>query len=87
MRHNYGVLHIQGEQRPGRCLGAEMIGLEVKHFAYLLPWAHQQQMTLNQMLDMPLYHPVMEEGLRTALRGLQAKLKPGNAEAERCLGE
>lgn len=64
-----------------------MIGLAVKHFAYLLPWAHQQQTTLNQMLDMPLYRPVIEEGLRTALLGLQANLKPGDTEAERCLGE
>jgi len=33
---------------------------------------------------MPFYHPVIEEGLRTALRDLQAKLKLGEAEAERC---
>ena len=41
-------------------------------------------MTINQMLDMPFYHPVIEEGLRTALRDLQAKLKLGESEAERC---
>ncbi|CAI1990734.1 dihydrolipoamide dehydrogenase [Serratia entomophila] len=33
---------------------------------------------------MPFYHPLIEEGLRTALRDLQAKLKLGEAEAERC---
>jgi len=25
-------------------------------------------MTIRQMLDMPFYHPVIEEGLRTALQ-------------------
>ena len=31
-------------------------------------------MTVDQMLSMPFYHPVVEEGLRTALRDLAAKL-------------
>jgi len=31
-------------------------------------------LTVAQMLDMPFYHPVVEEGLRTALRDAQAKL-------------
>ncbi|MDF2155684.1 hypothetical protein [Vibrio sp. CAU 1672] len=31
------------------------------------------------MLDMPFYHPVIEEGVRTALRDLNAKLHPGPA--------
>ena len=30
---------------------------------------------VEQMLDMPFYHPVIEEGLRTALRDADAKLK------------
>jgi dihydrolipoamide dehydrogenase len=34
------------------------------------------------MLEMPFYHPVVEEGLRTALRDAQAKLKI-EAEARR----
>ena len=33
------------------------------------------KMTIPQMLDMPFYHPVIEEGLRTALRDADAKLK------------
>jgi dihydrolipoamide dehydrogenase len=32
------------------------------------------QLTVAQMLAMPFYHPVVEEGLRTALRDAQAKL-------------
>ena len=32
-------------------------------------------MTVPQMLEMPFYHPVVEEGLRTALRDLDARMK------------
>lgn len=84
MLRNKGILHVYGEQGTGRFLGAEMMGPDVEHIAHLLAWAHQQQMTIDQMLDMPFYHPVIEEGLRTALRDLQAKLKLGESEAERC---
>lgn len=84
MLRNQGLLHVYGEQGTGKFLGAEMIGPNAEHIAHLLAWAHQQGMTINQMLDMPFYHPVIEEGLRTALRDLQSKLKLGNSEAERC---
>ena len=32
-------------------------------------------MTVEQMLEMPYYHPVLEEGLRTALHDAKAKLR------------
>jgi dihydrolipoamide dehydrogenase len=32
--------------------------------------------TVQQMLSSPFYHPVVEEGLRTALRNLQRVLPP-----------
>ncbi len=56
-------------------LGAEMLGPRVEHMAHLLAWAVQQEMTVPQILRMPIYHPVFEEGLRTALRDLAAKLR------------
>jgi dihydrolipoamide dehydrogenase len=31
-------------------------------------------MTIPQMLEMPFYHPVIEEGLRTALRDANEQL-------------
>ena len=46
----------------------------MEHLAHLLAWAHQMHMTIPQMLEMPFYHPVIEEGLRTALRDAAAKL-------------
>ncbi len=72
---NQGHLRVYAEQGSGRFLGAEMIGPVAEHIAHLLAWAHQAQMTIPQMLDMPFYHPVIEEGVRTALRDVNAKLK------------
>jgi dihydrolipoamide dehydrogenase len=43
--------------------------------AHLLAWVTQERMTVQRALQMPVYHPVVEEGLRTALRDLAAKLK------------
>jgi dihydrolipoamide dehydrogenase len=50
------------------------VGPRGEHIGHLLAWAHQQHMTVEQMLAMPFYHPVIEEGLRTALRDAHAKL-------------
>ena len=52
-----------------------MLGPAAEHIGHLLAWALQMEMTIEQMLDMPFYHPVIEEGLRTALRDAAAKLK------------
>ncbi len=85
MLRNKGVLHVYGEQGTGRFLGAEMMGPNVEHIAHLLAWAHQNKMTISQMLDMPFYHPVIEEGLRTALRDVNAKLHLGPEMIKHCL--
>ena len=71
---NKGHLRVYADRETGRFLGAEMVGPAAEHIAHLLAWAHQMKMTIAQMLDMPFYHPVIEEGLRTALRDAAAKL-------------
>jgi len=85
MAKNKGVLRVYGEQGTGRFLGAEMIGPAAEHIAHLLAWSVQHNLTVQQMLDSPFYHPVIEEGVRTALRKLRAELKMGPAPVERCL--
>jgi dihydrolipoamide dehydrogenase len=35
----------------------------------------QQGMNVQQTLEMPFYHPVLEEGLRSALRDVAGKLE------------
>ena len=71
---NQGLLHVYADRISGRFLGAEMIGPRAENLAHLLAWSHQQGLTVAQMLEMPFYHPVIEEGLRTALRDAAAKL-------------
>jgi dihydrolipoamide dehydrogenase len=68
MLMNKGLLRVYADARNGRFLGAEMVGPRAEHIGHLLAWAHQSRMTIADMLSMPFYHPVVEEGLRTALR-------------------
>lgn len=68
MLRNRGLLRVYADGRNGRFLGAEMVGPRAEHIGHLLAWAHQSGMTIADMLAMPFYHPVIEEGLRTALR-------------------
>ena len=72
---NKGHMRLYAEKATGRFIGAEILGPAAEHLAHLLAWAHQMKMPVEQMLDMPFYHPVIEEGLRTALRDADAKLK------------
>lgn len=74
MLQNKGMLRVYAEYGSCRFLGAEMIGPRGEHLAHLLAWAAQAHLTVPQMLDMPFYHPVIEEGVRTALRDLAANL-------------
>jgi len=87
---NKGHMRVYAEQGSGCFIGAEIFGPAPEHLAHLLAWAHQAGMTVPQMLDMPFYHPVIEEGLRTALRDVMAKLKIGgemHSECKECVGD
>ena len=85
MRVNHGALHVYGAHATGRFLGAEMIGPVAEHLGHVLAWSIQQGLTVQQMLDSPFYHPCIEEGLRTALRDLQGKLRLPPPANEPCI--
>jgi dihydrolipoamide dehydrogenase len=82
---NRGGLHVYAERGTGRLLGAEMIGPAAEHIGHLLAWSVQRGDTVAQMLDFPFYHPVVEEGLRTALRQLHSDLHLPAPPIERCM--
>lgn len=65
-----GILRIHAERETGRLLAAEMCVPGAEHLVHLLALAVEQRMTVADMLAMPFYHPVLEEGLRSALRDL-----------------
>ena len=72
---NKGLLRIYAEAPGGRLLGAEMFGPGAEHLSHLLAWAVQSRLTVAMALSMPFYHPTLEEGLRSALRDLDARLE------------
>ncbi|HKW81874.1 MAG TPA: dihydrolipoyl dehydrogenase [Casimicrobiaceae bacterium] len=80
MLRNQGLLHVYAAIEDCAFVGAEMIGPDAEHIGHLLAWALQMKLTVHQMLDLPFYHPVVEEGLRTALRDARTKLAAAQAE-------
>lgn len=82
---NQGLLRIYAEKGSGLLLGAEMIGPDNEHIAHLLAWVIQLRKTVGEVLELPFYHPVIEEGLRTALRHLNEALGMGPHPPLRCI--
>jgi dihydrolipoamide dehydrogenase len=71
---NRGMGRLYADPNSGRFLGAEIVGPSAEHLGHLLAWAHQRALTVDQMLALPLYHPVVEEGLHTALSDARTKI-------------
>ena len=69
-----GHLRIYGDKKNNQILGAELFAPSGEHIAHLLAWVISQKMTVGGVLQLPFYHPAVEEGLRTALRNLASKL-------------
>ena len=74
---NHGLLRIYGEPGTARILGAEMIGPAAEHMAHLIAWMIQADQSVEDVVQMPFYHPTLEEGLRTAFRNLLQALDMG----------
>ncbi len=72
---NQGKLHVYIDKTSRRLLGAEMIGPHAEHIAHLLAWAIEMEMTLERILEMPFYHPTVEEGLRGSLQDAAKQLR------------
>ncbi len=65
-----GLLRVHADRATGQLLAAEMCVPSAEHLAHLLALAIERELTVADMLAMPFYHPVLEEGLRGALRDL-----------------
>lgn len=73
-----GLLHVYVDENSGLILGAELQAPDGEHLAHLLAWAITAKLTVFEALKMPFYHPVVEEGLRTALRDAATQIKNGD---------
>ena len=80
-QRNHGRLHVYADPATGLLLGAELCAPAGEHMAHLLALAITQKMSVGQLLGMPFYHPVLEEGLRTALRDAARQLDASAAPA------
>ncbi|MGZ3218115.1 dihydrolipoyl dehydrogenase [Paracoccus sp. T5] len=52
----------------GRLIGGDLCCPGAEHMAHLLAFAVQSGTTAPQLLEMPFYHPTLEEGMKAALR-------------------
>lgn len=84
-RVNEGVLRVYADKADGRLLGAEMCAPAGEHLAHFLALAIERGLTVHQLLRVPFYHPVIEEGLRAALRRAGRDLPPcGDSDLAGC---
>ncbi len=69
-----GILHVYVAKKDKKILGAELQAPDGEHLAHLIAWAISLDLTVEEALRLPFYHPVVEEGLRTALRDASSQL-------------
>ncbi len=68
MGRDHGIARLYADKKEGRLLGAELAAPHGEHLAHLIAWAIACEMRASDVLSMPFYHPVLEEGLRKAFR-------------------
>jgi len=78
MGKNKGIIRVYADKASGKLLGAEMITTKGENLAHLLAWCIQQGLTVGELLQMPFYHPVIEEALQAALYDLYGKVEAKN---------
>ena len=83
-QRNKGVLRIYAAGEDARLLGAEMCAPAAEHMVHLLALAIERGLTVHELLAMPFYHPVLEEGLRTALREIAKQSQGGKSDLSAC---
>ena len=71
---NCGLLHIYGCKQTDKILGASMVGPDAEYIAHILAIAITNDLSIKDVLETPFYHPTILEGLRTALRDVQAQM-------------
>jgi dihydrolipoamide dehydrogenase len=69
---NEGTLTLYAAAPDGRLIGADLVAPGGEHLAHMLAWAIERRLTGSEMLELPFYHPTLEEGLKQALRTICA---------------
>lgn len=66
----YGMVRLYAQRGTGTLLGASVFSERGEHLAHLLACGIQFGMTAQQMLELPFYHPTMEEMVQSALQDI-----------------
>lgn len=85
-QRNKGVLRVYAAREDARLIGSEMCAPAAEHMAHLLALAIGRGLTAHDLLAMPFYHPVLEEGLRTALRDIARQSEIRRPDLSACVG-
>ena len=75
MANNKGLIHLYADKQSGKLLGACMVAPRAENLAHLIAWCIEQDLSLNDMLRHPFYHPVYEEALQSAIRDGLAQME------------
>ncbi len=74
---NKGAAEVYVDKNSRKLLGAELFVESAEHMAHLLSWMISENLSIDQILEKPFYHPTLEEGLRTALKHARRQLDLG----------
>lgn len=70
------LLRVYARRDDGLLLGASLIAEHGEHLAHQIAWAVQRGETVRSLLEMPYYHPAVEEMLQSALKDALRQIKP-----------
>jgi dihydrolipoamide dehydrogenase len=83
-QRNQGLMRVYASGKDAVLVGAEMCVPAAEHMAHLLALAISEKLTVQQVLRMPFYHPVLEEGLRSAFRAIAKQVPCNDADLAKC---
>lgn len=74
MAENKGKVFLWAAKDSGKFVGAELIAPHAEHMAHLLAWCIELNLGVEDILKLPFYHPVLEEGVKRGFAALKKQL-------------
>lgn len=74
MQAPHHLVRLYADRGTGRLLGASLLCTGGEHLAHQLAWAIQRGETVQSLLQLPYYHPTIEEMIDTALRAMRREI-------------
>ncbi|NJO18034.1 MAG: hypothetical protein HC877_20590 [Thioploca sp.] len=74
MARTHGHLRVYADRHSGRLLGAEMMIPDGEYVGHFLALAMEQNLTVQDIMLTPFYHPTVMEGLENALSAIVTQL-------------